>query len=154
MQAKLDGAKELHALIRELPTRVATKGLRRALTVGSAPILKAARRGAPKATGNLRRAMSRKVSVKKMAGFAVIGAKRAPGPGGRVASRYVHLVENGTAAHAVPQPKRNRVYHHPGTAGQGFMAAAEASQGPLASRLVVGVLNSTVRIEAKKLGKQ
>lgn len=148
---KLDGAKELRNLITELPKRVESKALRKGLTVGSAPIKRAVKAGTPRRTGTLKRNIISKVSVKKGKGFSVTGARYIKGKNNP--SRYLHLVEGGTRPHDIKQPKRRRTLHHPGTSGKGFVHNAERSTGPTAVRLVQGIMLSTVRAEAKKLGK-
>jgi HK97 gp10 family phage protein len=105
---KLIGEKELKKYLDELPDKIKKRALRKAVTAGATPIVKAAKRNAPKESGLLKKSMTKKIKTYKGTGgavVAVIGSDR--GVAGmydgkkRIPSNYIALVEYG---HAGPNP--------------------------------------------------
>jgi HK97 gp10 family phage protein len=160
----LEGGRELQTLFAELPKRVVNRCLRRAVQVGSAPILKTAKAKAPRESGLMKRSLTRRMKSRKGAHTATIGARK--GFSGtyrgrkRVPSRYLHLVSKGTKAHSVAGGKskgllriRSKGYH-PGAQANDFLAEAYRANKGNAERLAAASLRSSIYTEAKKLGKR
>lgn len=112
--AKLEGGKELQRALKTLGVRVQRKVLRQAVNAASTPVVKAARRKAPKQSGLLRKSLGKKLKTYTKNGTVMAlvgprkdvegeheGEKRRP-------ARYAHLVENGHVAadgtHVPAQP--------------------------------------------------
>jgi HK97 gp10 family phage protein len=157
---RLEGGTELQNLLRELPRRVAAKGNRAAATAAAAPVLKAARRAAPKQFGFLKKALAKKVkSYKQSAGgvaAAIVGADRSAAytvppsaspraRGGRVRravpANYLHLVEQG---HGGPRPAPPHPF-----LGPAFEASKDQAKAAAAEKF-----RQVVEKEAAKLGKR
>lgn len=72
----LTGAKELHALLGDLPEKVQRKVMRKAMSAAATPIVKAARAKAAKRYGLLKKSLSKKVKAYKSGTtVAVIGPR-------------------------------------------------------------------------------
>ena len=156
----LTGTGDLEKLLEELPRRVIKKGLRQAMSAAGQPILKQARRDAPRKSGLLKKSLQKKVKAYKSGNVAVIiGAawgytgwvvniklrKRAKptklhrdnqNPG-----NYSHLVEQG---HGGPRPAPAHAFLKPA------YEANKARALSIATRKLTDVLES----EAAKLAKK
>lgn len=114
-RTRVDGGRELTALFRELPKRVATKGLRQAMTAAATPTVKATRADTPKQSGLLKKSITKKVKTYKGGErvVAVIGANvNVDGEWQgqkRVPAHYFALVEQGTS-HATGRHMMQQAY--------------------------------------------
>lgn len=114
---RLDGLGETLAAMRELPLRVETKVMRKAMTAAGKPIRKAMRDLCPKDTGTLRKELAQKVKFYRQSRntITLIGPRsRTITVAGRKmnAAKYAHLVEFGTRPHVI----RRKVFGHFNTA--------------------------------------
>jgi len=96
---KIDGAKEMNRLLKELPTNVAIRVGDQALKAGAKPIVAEAKRLVPVLSGELRDSITAEPERKRKpqdARVILIGFKKP-------ASRRAHLTEFGTA-HSAAKP--------------------------------------------------
>lgn len=160
---KLDGGRELRHLFEELPKRVRTKHLRRAVTTAATPIVKEVKSHIKKQTGTLRKAITKKVKTYKggATAVAVIGAKKGvTGPSvnlgsgsnnrirrmtPRVPSRYFHLFDKGAAPHTV------NGHAHPGVKGSNALENAWESKKDQAGNIMLNTLKTGLENEAANL---
>jgi HK97 gp10 family phage protein len=159
---QITGYLETAALLRELPARVAKKGLRAAVTAGSTPVMRAVRAGAPQVTNLLKTAIGRKVKTYKSGRVAaIIGARvdiqtvtqDARGTRRQVPANYFHLVEGGARPHSEAM-KSGQVIFHPGVAANPFMRRAYEANKTRAGEAAAAKLRDVVEAEARKLGKR
>jgi hypothetical protein len=167
MRAKLIGDKETRQLLQSLPGRIARKHLRRALSLGCNPIVRAVKARTPKRKkngGSLKRSIGKRVTKarKNGAAAAIVGAKRSTkGKNGENPSRYLHHGENDVAPHDMSKRALRRKDgggyvagkgkgKHPGTKGRKFLAAAFAASKDLGRRIMAATLANGLRAEAGK----
>lgn len=147
IKAEITGLEDLVKQLRdELPRRMQSKILKKAIGDGSKVILKAARQKVPKGeTGLLKKSLGRRIKVYRLSGkvIAMVGPRTGfkKTKAGRVRtklgeefssaqvdpSKYAHLVEKGTKPHAIKitnGPFKGRTIQHPGSPAQPFLRPA------------------------------
>lgn len=161
--ARVTGIKPLLKRLRQLPDRAQRRVLRPAVTKASTPIVKAARRLAPKGTGltpsgrdrpHLGKTITKtraKLYHKTGTVMVVIGPEKGQAP-------HSHLVHDGTQPHAIVLTKplslgrvtlpAGFVIRHPGAKAQPFLADAvdatrAQSQAILRRSIVAGIEKQT-----------
>jgi len=108
---KIEGGAELKNLFAQLPRRTVGSELRKVMNRAATPTVKEARSEAPRRTGALKRAISKKIKTYKDAVVAIIGAKKSVSTGGyynastgkrtrkNIPYYYLHLIEGGVRPH-------------------------------------------------------
>ena len=155
---KLSGLPETTARLAGLPTKIQLGALRKSANAGAQPLLKAARRNAPRATGRFAKTLA--VKIKQYRGGAVVVAiigqeqktkslkklrKGRGGISGRGGLVPIHFVEEDTRAHRIPkefrktQLKTTKEYRDRMRAlGKEFRAYQVEKRKPLLLRLPSG----------------
>ena len=108
MKADLTGERELLRKFDRLGKKAGKKVLRKATRAGTAPLVKAAKRNAPKESGELKKDLTQKQKFYSNTGtqVGIVGAKKRKD--GKSRSTWIlHLVEEGTAAHVI-SPKNKK----------------------------------------------
>lgn len=118
---KVLGDKELQALMAQIPAELERETLVKATAAGAKIVLAAAKQGVPIRTGRLRQALALKSLRRGRRASALVGARWPKGA-------HAHLVEKGTAAHLINQPKMKRLLLHPGARPQPFLGPAFQSR--------------------------
>ncbi|MGE5611150.1 MAG: HK97 gp10 family phage protein [Bacillota bacterium] len=142
------GQKQLERLLMTLPDRVQRKATRSAVNRAATPIVKAARAGAQKQSGLLKKAINKKIKTypAKQTVMAIIGPRRdvrGEYKGKRrVPANYAHLAESGHI-----DVKTGRFIP-----GSHFLRNAFDSQQGLAQDVLKDFLAVGIVSEAKKLG--
>ena len=135
---KLDGARELVAALKQVDEKVRNRVIRGAVRKAAKPMRARAEQLAPEATGLLRLSMAIRTKLYRRTGVAVavVGARAEATNkeakalrawiGRRVnPANYAHLVEFGTAPHAIKRPGGGGPkIRHPGARPQPFMLPA------------------------------
>lgn len=172
---RLEGVKELRRCFRELPDAVIAKGLKSAVGAAIQPILKSAKEKASELdqSGTLSRSLGKKVKLYS-SGTAVglVGARK--GVVGsfhgkrRVPANYLHLVDRGTRAHAIPHKGFGRTASgvkqavgrvlgrseaHPGAKAHPFIEDAFSQEVGNAQGILEKKLGDSIEREAQKLLK-
>lgn len=161
LEFKLDGAKELDELLKQLPANVARRVSANALRAAGRDMRDEMKRQVPVETGDLKRSI--KVITAKAAGrdkrnvrVGVFG-KEVP---------LAHLVEFGSAAHKIATKVKRvlfdagagkffgREVSHPGTPARPFIRPAADAQAGRAVETIGKVLAEGIEREALKLGKR
>ncbi len=142
--------RKVSAQLDKIERRVLRGGLRSALNKAGTPILSSARNGAPVRTGALKKSLRKKVwnnQRKSKAGVIVGASTKATGivvDGVEVRpSKYLHLVEYGTAAHG----------KHPGTPPSGFMRRTRTEATPRARAILAKEIGPAFKKAAARLQK-
>lgn len=151
----LKGDRQLRNLLTELPPRVVKKGLRQGVSAGAAPWVKAAKQGASKESGLLKKSVTKKVKTYKSGtAAAIVGANRAVAGEfkgkHRVPANYLHLVTGGTAPHSVPTGKGG-VRAHPGAKANDFLTEAFNGNQAGAAEITRNKIQDVLESEAAKL---
>jgi len=139
--------------MRELPKRVIEKGLKSAVTLGSTPIVRAARRNVPQESGLLKKSITKKVKLYRASetAAAIVGAdtKDVGEYRGnlRKPSKYIAIVEGGARPHVY----KTRKGQHPGFEGKHFLRQAEESEKDRALTIAQNRLIEVIENEAEKL---
>lgn len=154
-----------------MPFAIRTKALKAAVTAGGKIIVAAAKKNMPKETGLLRVSIGQrnKAYPKSASAVAVIGArtnfktkkrdKLTGAQAKRRPSKYMHLVELGTAAHGVAPRHRRvlrweeksgvayfaRAVRHPGTRAQEPLQRAWRSTAALRNMVMVNAINKVIK---------
>lgn len=96
------GSRRLMATFREFPRRVQKTAVRRAVNFGATPIVRAARKLAPKESGLTKKAMNKRVVTYQDTVIAVIGVRKDDAGEyhgrRRVPNNYQHLIHDGHVA--------------------------------------------------------
>lgn len=164
IKAQVTGDLELAAILRDLAPKMQRRTLRAGVAAGARTIARAAKSAAPVgATGALKRAMASKVKTYKNGNVAgIIGArkglkvdKRGVKAAGRqvAASRYLHLVEKGTAAHAIRRGDSHGMIQHPGAKANPFLEQAAQAALPAAGAKIAEKCKDFLEREAAKMGR-
>ena len=82
-QIKVLGMEKLQAKLRALPKKVQNKGVRKAVTAGTVPILAAERQDVPVDQGLLKKSLGKKIKHKGGGGYGVVGPRRGFGQPGK-----------------------------------------------------------------------
>ena len=151
MTIELKGDKELKRLLKELGEKVAKRANRQGVNAGANPILRAARKSAPVATGLLKKSLIKKVKTYKSGNaVAVIGPSREVSsviktPSGKtkkhVPANIAHLVHDG---HGGPHPAKGNPFLR-----RAFEATVQKALG-IWKQKVWEVLQKEVAKRAKK----
>lgn len=159
------GIERTEFVLHTLRTRVQRKVLRKSVNAGATPIVKAARKGAPRRRGHLRQAMFKKVKTYARSGsvFAFVGARDRRMTDGANPSKYLHLVEGGTRPHLIPGPLSFRTkagvptvvtnVQHPGSRGQHFLRRAGDSTRQAATAATLAKMTVETDREVAALAK-
>ncbi|MFA8019903.1 HK97-gp10 family putative phage morphogenesis protein [Bremerella cremea] len=171
--ADLTGDKELLRKFEHLGKKAGKRVLRKATRAGTAPLVKAAKRNAPKDSGDLKRDLTQKQKFYANSGtqVGIVGAKKRQD--GKSRSTWIlHLVEEGTTGHIIrPKNKKAlffgatdapdsddgearvdlyRQVNHPGNKGTHFLRkAAEQTQDTSAARFTEK-FKTEIEAEAQK----
>ena len=162
----LTGDKELDRAFQQLPDRVQRKVARQAVSAALTPMVKAAKRLAPKDEGLLKKSIGKKVKTYRNNGvtWGAVGARSGFKTviDGKVHDprKIIHLVEFGAKAHVI-KPKARKalsvdgqaraIVHHPGTEGTRFMIRAHDQTRGAVLNTLSKKLGSGIEREAKKL---
>jgi HK97 gp10 family phage protein len=158
---QLQGDRQLRNLLKDLPKKVARKGLKKAAEAGIKPVARSAKAKAPVDTGILRKSIGKKTKSYRNAAVSMTGArtdmtgfvKRALARGDartaknatrKVPSNYIHLVQYGTKPHRVG----NRIHH--GARANPFLKRAFNEQRGAAETAVASTLKEFIESEARK----
>ena len=159
---KIEGARELEDLLKQLPGRVASRVATNSLRAGARVIRDEAKRRVPVDTGDLQR------SIKVLTGRTGTRDTRIVHIGvfGKQ-SPLAHIVEFGTAAHRIAARKGRvlaylrgyarayaRFVKHPGAKEKPFLRPAADSQAGAAVVIIGREIGQGVEREALKLGKR
>lgn len=101
----------------KLKASVQSNIMRAALRAAAKPVLANMKASVPVDTGDLKKSLYVSISTdfKNQTITAKVGSKNSRG-------NLLHLIEKGTAAHIIQQPKLNRSIMHPGAKAKPFMA--------------------------------
>lgn len=150
---RLEGAKELDHLFREMPGRIKKRVLRRGIGKATTVITREAKKRAPTRTKTTKKSLTRKVKTYAASGnvVGVVGSDRsveatiASQTGGQpkrhIPANILHLIEKG---HGGPHPAPAHPFLEP---------AAQASQGP-ASKVAIDTMKQAIDSELAKLAKK
>ena len=96
MNLEIKGAKELQKKLAELSKQGAKRAARKAVNAGTTVLLKAIRANTPVDTGDLKQALTKKITKSRGGYNGIVGAdKNFVGANGELPSHYDHLVEGG-----------------------------------------------------------
>ena len=162
----------------DLPAKIQARCMRKAVNAGGAPLVKAAKRFAPRLTGLFKRSLDQKIKSYR-AGQVVVSIvgqksevknrrklrKGRGGISGRGDLVPVHFVEESTKPHRIPKAGRGPLVlrsrsgasvivgsvQHPGTRGQHPIRRAADAAGEAAIEAFADKLTTEVDIEAAKI---
>lgn len=140
---KMQGGRELRHLLEELPKRVRTKGLRRAVSLAASPLVKATKQRTKRRTGLLKKAITKKVKTYRGGNVcaAIVGANReATGTlNGKTITpnNYFHLVDKGVPSRGIP--------------AQHMLEDAHEATKAEAGHIMLDTLQNVLESEAEKL---
>jgi HK97 gp10 family phage protein len=159
---RLTGDARLKALLDQLAPAVQKKGLVAAVKAGAKPISKAAKTRANRESGLLAEALAVKVKTYSSGvAVAIVGVNKAVAGEfkghKRVPANYLHLVDRGTAPHAIGKGSNLRKGSFagrlfPGAKASLFMEHAEAASAAQAGDAAADKIEESVQREAAKLG--
>lgn len=174
----LQGLPETVRRLEELPKRIEKRCMTKAVRAGAAPLVKAAKANAPRATGLFKRSLDSKIKSygQGRVTLAIVGQKKTVtqrrklrkgrgGISGRGDLVPVHFVEEPTRPHRIPKEGRGPLrlklpsgqlavvqsVEHPGTRGQHPIRRAADSAAGTAAQAFADKLSAEVEREAETL---